>query len=240
MKQIKKWIKKDGKDCKYCLKMDIKRYFDSIPHPILLRRLRELIHDDRFYALLEEIISVTDTGIPLGFYLSQWIANWYLQGLDHYIKEQLKARYYIRYMDDMVIFGPNKRKLHEMRREIARYLEEELGLKMKENWQVFLFHYVDRKGTERGRPLDFMGFRFYRDRVTLRRSIMLRASRKARRLSKKTKPTIYEIRQFLSYIGWIDCTDTYGMYGKWIKPFVNIQYLKRRISRYDKRRRRTA
>ena len=43
-------------------------------------------------------------GIPLGFYTSQWLSNWYLQGLDHFIKEQLCAVHYMRYMDDMVVF----------------------------------------------------------------------------------------------------------------------------------------
>lgn len=236
MKQIKKWIKHGGKNCKYCLKMDIKKYFDSIPHSILLNKLKLLIHDKRFYNLLETIINVMDVGIPLGFYLSQWLANWYLQDLDHYIKEELSAKYYIRYMDDMAIFESNKRKLHKMRKAISIYLNDNLGLRMKENWQVFLFHYVDKSGKERGRFLDFMGFRFYRNRVTLRRSIMLKASRKAKRMSKKKKITIYNIRQFLSYIGWIDCTNTYNMYCTWIKPFVNIKYYKKKISKFDKRR----
>ena len=57
-----------------------------------------------------------------------------------------------------------------------------------------------------------------------------------RKIGKKEKPTIYDIRQMLSYLGWIDATDTYGMYLKYIKPYVNFQYMKRRISRHDKRR----
>lgn len=234
-KVIVKWVRNDGRNCKYCLKMDIRKFFDSVPHDILLRKLREMIHDARFMSVLEEIISVTDTGIPLGFYTSQWLANWYLQGLDHFIKEDLGAAHYIRYMDDMVVFGPNKRCLHTIRREIDRYLREELGLRLKNNWQVFRFDYTDRSGRRRGRFLDFMGFRFYRDRVTLRRSIMLKASRKARRIALKIKPSIFEIRQILSYLGWLKCTDTYGMYKKWIWPYVNFQYCKRRIANYDRR-----
>lgn len=162
------------------------------------------------------------------------MSNWYLQVLDHYIKEDLQAAHYVRYMDDMVIFGSNKKKLHRMRKKIAEYLERE-GLELKDNWQVFRFNYV-KDGKHRGRDLDFMGFRFFRDRTILRKSIMLKATRKARKLGKKEKPTIYDIRQMLSYLGRIDCTDTYGMYLEHIKPFVNIQYMKRRISRYDRRK----
>ena len=230
-KTVERWIRNGGKDCKYCLKMDIRKYFDSIPHEILLCKLRKVIRDDRFMAVMEEIVSVMPKGIPLGFYLSQWLANWYLQDLDHYIKDVLHAKFYIRYMDDMVIFSGNKRVLHDMRKGIGIYLKDRLGLDLKDNWQVFRFNYKDRF-----RFLDFMGFRFYRNRTTLRRSIALRATRKATKLYKKEVKTVFDIRQMLSYMGWIDCTDTYGFYEERIKPYVNIQYMKRRISNHDKRR----
>lgn len=132
--------------------------------------------------------------------------------------------------DTMVIFGSNKRVLHHMRQAISDYLEMELGLELKANWQVFRFSY----GNNQGRDLDFMGFRFYRNRTILRKSIMYKATRKARKISKKEKATILDARQMLSYLGWIDCTDTYLMYRKWIKPCVSFQQLKRKVSRYDK------
>ena len=69
--------------------------------------------------LLYRIIDVTDVGISLGFYTSQWLSNWYLQGLDYYIKERLGAVHYMCYMDDMVIFGSNKKVLHRTRQAIS-------------------------------------------------------------------------------------------------------------------------
>ena len=232
-KIIQKWIAHGGENIKYCLKMDIKKYFESIPHDILKQKLAKKIKDERFLKIVFEIIDVIDHGLPLGFYTSQWLANWYLQDLDHYIKEQLKAVYYMRYMDDMVIFGANKRKLHRMKICIDEYLAT-LGLKMKENWQIFRFDYI-KDDKQRGRHLDFMGFRFYRNRVTLRRSIMLRATRKAKKISKKDKTTIYDCRQMLSYLGWIKSTNVYGMYLKWIKPYVDFGTYKERISFYQRR-----
>lgn len=63
---------------------------------------------------------------------------------------------------------------------------------------------------------------------------MFKATRKAKKLSSKEKPTIYDMRQMMSYLGWIDATDTYNMYLYWIKPYVSFQAMKRRISKYDK------
>lgn len=233
-KRLEKWIRNGGRSVKYCLKMDVRQFFPSIPHDRLIAMLAKQIRDERFLEILVEIVNATETGIPLGFYTSQWIANWYLTPLDRYIKETLGARYYMRYMDDLVVFGPNKRRLHEMRKQIDAFLHEELGLALKDDWQVFLFDYVAKDGTHRGRFLDYMGFRFYRDRTTLRRSILLRATRKARRIRKKIRPTVYDCRQMLSYLGYIDCTDTYNVYRKRIKPHVSFRKLRKQIGRYER------
>ena len=133
-------------------------------------------------------------------------------------------------MDDMVIFGSNKKVLYKVRQAISDYLETNLGLELKANWQVFRFSHGDNKG----RDLDFMGFRFYRNRTVLRKTIMLKATRKAKKISSKEKPTIHDIRQMMSYLGWINCTDTYNMYVYWIKPLISFQAMKRRISKYDR------
>ena len=228
-KVLEKWIRHDSKNTKYILKMDIHHFFDSVPHSILKEKLAKCIKDEQMLNLLFEIIDVTDAGIPLGFYTSQWFSNWYLQELDHYIKEHLHAVHYVRYMDDMVIFGNNKKVLHRIRQDIDNYLNQNFGLELKGNWQVFLFDWKDR-----GRDLDFIGFRFFRNRTILRRTIMYKASRKALKISKKENPTIYDTRQMLSYLGWLDCTDTYNMYKKWIKPHVNFQKMKRYGSKINR------
>lgn len=233
---IEKWIRSDRKNMKYCLKMDIKKYFDSIPHDILRSKFEAVIKDKDFLDIIYEVIdaSPNGVGIPIGFYTSQWIANWYLSGLDHYIKEDLKAVHYIRYMDDMVIFGSNKKRLHEMQKNVAVYLESELGLEMKANWQVFRFDFISN-GEHKGRDLDFMGFRFYRDRTVLRKTVMHNITRKAKRLAKKPKLTIYDCRQMIAYLGRIDASDTYDMYKKRVKPYISFQKLKR-IESYQQRR----
>ena len=133
----------------------------------------------------------------------------------------------------MVIFCSNKKELHNIKDAISSYLNNNLGLTLKKNWQVFRFDYI-KNGEHYGRCLDFIGFKFYRDKLVLRKSIMLKVSRKARKMSKKDRESLHDIRQLLSYLGWLSCTDTYNMYLKHIKPYINMGKYKKRISEYDK------
>lgn len=229
---IEKWIKNDPKNCKYVLKMDIHHFFDNISIPRLKAKIAKYLRDKEMIRLLYQILDSVDGRLPLGFYTSPWLANWYLKDFDHFVKEQLKATHYVRYMDDMVIFGNNKKILHKIRRAISDYLAVELGLHLKDDWQVFRFSHGDKE--DEGRALDFMGFRFYHNRTVLRRSIMYKSARKAKRIYRKEKPTIYDARQMLSYVGWIDCTNTHRMYIKWIQPYVNFGKLIYKVSRHDK------
>ena len=231
---IEKMIRK-GKDIKYYLKMDIKKFFNSIPHDKLFQKLARIIKDRRFLDVLFKVIDVIPRGLPLGFYTSQWLANFYLTGLDHRIKEQDKAPFYYRYMDDMVLFKGSKRWLHKEKDRIVGYLEE-LGLQLKENWQVVLFSYPQEDGKDPGRDLDFMGYRFFRNRTIIRKSILRKARRKALRVLKNNTYTIYECRQMLSYVGYFKRTNTHRYWNKYIKPCVNIEGMKRRISAWDRRR----
>lgn len=222
---IEKWLRTDSKNTKYVFKMDIKHFYESIDKEILKEMLARKIKDEQALELIKTVIDGCEKGLPLGNYTSQWFANFMLTPLDHYIKEELQAKYYIRYMDDIVIFGGNKKKLHKMREAITGYLSSNLHLKIKENWQVFRLVYVDKQGRERGRPLDFMGWQFYRNKTILRKSIFIRITRKAKKVGKHT--TIKGAQGMVSYMGYIKHTDTYGAYRKYIRPYVNIGKLKK-------------
>lgn len=223
---IERWIKRDTDNCRYVLRMDIRKYFESIPHNILKEKLQRELKDEKLLKLIFEIIDATDRGLPLGFYTSQWLSMWYLKDLDHYIKEQCRATHYIRYMDDMIVFDADIDHLHFILRKIEDYLEF-IGLELNQKTQIFPLE---------SRDVDFMGFRFFRNKTILRRSIYYKMLRKARKISKKARITIYDIRQMLSYLGWIKATSVYQVYFDYIKPFVNYGCFKRRISLYDRRR----
>lgn len=244
-KFIEKFIANRKADIKYVLKFDIKKFYPSIDTDILKQKLRRIIHDERMMFLLEQIIDSNvavfpdgheeKIGVPIGYYTSQWFANFYLQSLDHFIKQDLKAAGLVHYVDDYVIFGRNKKELRKMLEAIKIELAK-LGLKVKENYQIFRFDYIDKKdGKRKGRPIDFMGFKFYRDKTTLRRSIMLKATRKAKKMSKKKKLTWFDSCQLISYMGYFLHTDTYGVFQKYIKPYVNIKNCKQRIRTHQLR-----
>lgn len=233
-KHLEKFIKNNKAEIKYVLKLDIKHFYESVNIDLLKARFKESIHDEKMLKLiffvLDSNLAVLDgeefgKGLPIGFYTSQWFANWFLQPFDHYIKEQLKVKCYVRYMDDIVIFGRNKKELHLKLLQIQQYLAK-MDLTVKENWQIFRFDYIDKQGNRRGRFIDFMGFKFYRDKTTIRGKIFIRAVRKARRIKAKANPTWYDASQILSYTGWFKHTDTYNAFQKYIVENVNLEVCK--------------
>lgn len=232
---IEKFIRLHPGQCKYCLKMDIKKFFESVPHAILKDKFAKIIKDVRFLDVLNEVIDGPggDLGMPIGFYTSQWFANFYLTGLDHYIKEQLHAAAYYRYMDDMVVFSASKLQLHHIRKEVQKYLTNKLGLELNHKWQIFPL--CEANGHEQhSRALDFMGYRFYTRHTSLRRSLMLRATRNARRIHRKHRPTVYDYRQALAYKGWIRTSDSRKLYNKHIRPYISYGKAQKYLSQRAK------
>ena len=189
----------------------------------------------KLFETCEGIIKQERKGVPLGYYTSQWFGNFYLKRLDHYIKQELQANHYMRYMDDMVILSKNKKTLHKIQKAIEEYMHTELNLELKEDWQVFRFEYVGKDGIVRGRMIDFMGFQFHHDRTTMRKSTIQRARRKALNIAKKDKISWYVATQMLSYMGWFKHTDTYNFYLRYIKPYVNVKKLKKIVSKHQRK-----
>ena len=239
---------KDTKNTKYVLKMDIKKFFNNISHRILKKKLKKVIKDKRILKILFEIIDSTPKGLPLGFFTSQWFANYYLQEIDHYIKERILddcdcnvnrthrhgAVYYIRYMDDMVIFGPNKRELHKLKERLSYVLETEYKLTIKDNWEVFRFDYINKDGKRCGKCLDFVGFKFYRDKVIIRERIYKNIKKVEKELCKKVKKhqkiSVSEACSMLSYYGFIKWSDTDTVYSRYLKPYITLKDLTKIIS----------
>ena len=109
----------------------------------------------------------------------------------------------------MVIFCSSKKKLRKIRNILSNELLKH-GLSVKGNWQIFRFDYSDKHG----RCVDFMGYKFYRNRTILRKSILCNIRRKALNIWHKEKATVYDARQSLSSLGWIKSSNIYNYYKK--------------------------
>lgn len=179
-----KYALRDQPGTVYCLKFDIRKFYPSVDHDVLKILLRRKIKDNDLLWLLDEIVD-SAPGLPIGNYLSQYLANFYLTGFDHWIKEVLRVKYYFRYADDIVILADSKEYLHVLFKQIETYLHQELKLIIKSNHQVFP---VNTRG------IDFLGYVFYHHYTRMRKCIKKRFARSmSRRLNKLS---------IASYLGW--------------------------------------
>ena len=191
-----KAVLRDRENTRYCLKMDVRKFYPSVDNTIMKQIIRRKIKDADLLWLIDEIIDSAE-GLPIGNYLSQFLANLYLSDFDHYVKEALHCRHYFRYCDDLVILAKDKRDLHQIRLSIEQYLNERLNLEMKDNWQVF---------PVAARGLDFLGYRFFHDYTLIRKSIVKRFKRKHAQGRTASIP---------SYWGWFKWADTYNLTSKY-------------------------
>lgn len=225
LKQLDKYMRKDVAGIKYCLKLDMKKYYPSINHQLLKDMYRTLFKDPDLLWLLDEIIDSTegDCGVPIGNYLSQYSGNLFLSKFDRWIKEEKRIKYYIRYMDDIVILHEDKKYLHELFTEVRNFLKYELNLNIKDNWQIF---------PSMIRGIDFVGYRHFGSYILLRKSISKMLIRKARdiknKINNRTNLNYSDYCSINSYKGWLKWCNGYNLYSKWIEllePYCEQYYL---------------
>ena len=206
---------KERESTQYCLKIDIKKFFPNINKEILKKMLRKKFKDKELLWLLDDIVNSSENGIPIGNYLSQYFGNFYLSYFDHWLKEEMKVKYYIRYVDDCVILHNDKEFLHNLKREMDEYLDNSLKLKIKENWQIFPTFV---------RGIDFVGYRHFGDYILLRKStantFKNKMSRLLKRCEKGIEMTYSEWCSINSYKGWIMYCNGYNLTEKYIKPLL--------------------
>lgn len=128
----------------YILKCDISKFFASIDHTILKEKLLRRIKDKDALKIVFDIIDSHEIGISIGSMTSQILAIFYLNDMDHFIKEELQIKYYVRYQDDFLLFHPSKKYLQYCLKRITKLLEnEKLTLNSKtriyKNTNNFLF-----------------------------------------------------------------------------------------------------
>lgn len=239
IRYVKKYINKLklNYDKVYVLKCDIKKYFYSIDHELILEKVKRFITDPDVYKLIENIVQSTDNsyvneaigkvinkeikrieglnildkeikiaelknlplykkgkGLPIGNMTSQLLAIYFLNDLDHYIKERLYCKYYVRYMDDFVIFDHDKERLKEIRKKIEEKLIE---FKLELNRKTNIYDLKHGFG--------FLGYQFIlkekRLIIKINSATKRRIKKKMRKLKKINAPNYEQVKA--SYMGYL-------------------------------------
>ncbi len=188
---IERWMEKDPKGTKYELSGDIYHFYDSLKPEVVMACMRRLIKDRRTLDLIWRIVK---GGVLIGAHTSQWFANTVLQALDRLIRQSGLAKYYVRYMDNITVFGPNKRHLRKLRALVEKWLNEH-ELRLKGDWQIFrtvgktakIPLKAPRRGYERPRKRmpDAMGYRYGRGYTIPRKHNLIRIKRIIARYRKR-------------------------------------------------------
>ena len=222
MKRLSGWLEHVNRKNErwFYLKLDISKYFYRIPHKAIEEVLRKKIKDERLMKVLTSIINcehtpfglpagkspgdemIFETGMPIGNLLSQMFANVYLNELDQFCKRTLSIKYYIRYMDDIIILADDKAKLHEWQMAIKIFLKEKLQLDLNKKTCI--------RPINQG--IEFIGYRLWPNRAYLRKSTTLGMKRGLKGVMAKYREkemTLERATQtFRSYIGLLKHTDS--------------------------------
>ena len=176
----------------WVLRCDIRKFFASVDHDVLMCILAEYVPDKNILWLLDEVVSSFESGLPLGNLTSQLFANVYMNKLDQFIKHKLKAKYYVRYADDFVILSENKKWLKNQIQSIQNFLAENLKLTLHPD-KVFI------KTLASG--VDFLGWVNFVDHRVLRTTTKRRVVKRIR--ENPERATID------SYLGLLECGNAY-------------------------------
>ena len=212
-------------------KMDIAKYFYRVDHEILLGLWERVIKDKQVLWLLSLTLPddiscgmdletgemITGVGMPIGNLPSQMHANFNLNPLDQFIKNELKVKHYIRYMDDMCIIGTDKRTVRTMIEEAREFAKDKLNL---------VFNRKTCIRTE-NQGIDFCGYRVWRDHIRLRKSSALRMKHHLKWMQRQYKRGNVSIEQFdsslQSHLGQLKHCDSYRLKEKLLSGIVLIK-----------------
>ena len=161
------------------LKLDVRSFFASIDHDVVMDILERIFKDKRLLSLFQVIIdhgSDTRNGLPIGNLTSQHLANLYLDQLDHFVKEELGIKGYLRYMDDFILFSNSKKELHEWYGKIDHFLASELRLVLKSRATTL---------SPVSEGLNFLGFRIYPNLIRLQNRTKYRRWKNIRRIERE-------------------------------------------------------
>lgn len=218
---LRHWSQQRG--TKYVLKLDIRKYYPSINIQNLMEMLKRKVRDTELIKLIEKILyaeSPGGVGVTLGSYLNLWLALFYLDGLDHMIKERFRVKFYLRYVDDILILTRTKREAKKLFSFIQVYLAD-IGLEIK----------ISGRGKgkiykwDNTNFIDMLGTKTYRNKQVLRGHIYLSINRKMAKVAKNRKDP-HLARSILSYKGLAEHSDCINFYKKISKTIAKLDLKK--------------
>lgn len=224
-KQVRKDLHRSGYE--YCVKLDVRKYYPSINKDKLMQLIRKRYKGEAAINLFEKVLrsykKELGVGVSIGALTSQNNGNFYLTPFDMFMLSVLRVRYYTRYVDDIVIIVPDKRRGKEVIERACRYAAE-YGLVLG---KIALFPIDSRR-------IDFCSYAVNRENVKLRKATKERFIRKLRDLKKHPENGMYERNCVCSYLGLLKYCDSYKLL-KQLKDEYSEVFM--RIDRYAKGRR---
>ncbi|MBU2590002.1 MAG: hypothetical protein KKB39_04540 [Nanoarchaeota archaeon] len=214
---FKRKVSKNNKINCFVLKADIKHYFETINHKILLSIIKKRINDEKIIWLIKMILNnyKKEKGMPLGNLTSQFFANVYLNELDQFVKHKLRIKHYVRYVDDFVIFCDSRELLLQYQQKIIQFLKRELKLEI----HPFKSKIVDYK-----RGIDFLGLRIFPYHMLLKKKNLRKFRNKLDKLEIRffqNKISYDKIYDFLE--GWTAYSKTANSYKLRIKILKKVK-----------------
>lgn len=246
VEHLVKWLHVDKK--LYVVEADIHHAYESVNISILVQQLKRVIKDEKFIRLICKFLYYdydTDThndnatkGLMLGYYLGPWLFNFYLKQFDHYMAAYPSIKY-LRYVDNIFMVSPNKRKLQHAFDDMKIYLKNKLDFTLNTSSELYRFEYKDpNTGKILGRAVNALGAVIHYNRVGVRKSTLKRFRAKANRLYKKMlakkKITWHDASSMLSRSALIKHYNVRKYYYKHIRPKIDIKYLKEKLRNYSR------
>ena len=233
--KLQEWLKRTSrkKEKWYIAKLDIAKFFFRIPVEVQLRELAKPLDDEDMMWFLKKAIicdgrpfglpldcedvstaeRISGIGMQVGSLISQMTANVVLTPLDHFIKRELRAPYYVRYMDDIILLLPSKSEAWEDIAAVDEYLQTYLGLQLNQKTAVMPLN----------TGVEFVGRRVWPGRITIRKQTSLNMKRHLRYImehySQGELPLQYCTASMQSYLGMLQHTDCFALKKKIIEDF---------------------
>lgn len=229
-KHVEYWIKTDRAGTKYGAELDIHHNFPETDHDFVMYGYRQLIKDKYWLRLADAVVQSFANGLPIGYVTSHWFQNLAMTAFDRYVRSLDGVQHYYRYVDNIHMYGPNKRKLHRALQAAMDWLCA-AGYTINSSWQVYRTDYIDADGEHRGRALDGLGFVIYCDHTTYRKRTSKRLIRLCLDISKRPHgtPTPHQARQAACRIGQLKHADMHHFRVKHVDGVISYRKIREAI-----------